>query len=59
MWWCGHIISGLGRQRQEDHQFKASLWYKASLDQPGLHETLSQKNKMVKKKRAKTERVGR
>jgi hypothetical protein len=29
-WWCTPLIPALGRQRQEDHEFEASLVYRVS-----------------------------
>jgi hypothetical protein len=50
-WWHMSLIPALGRQISE---FKASLVYKVSLGQPGLHrETLSQKPKPKTKKTPK------
>jgi hypothetical protein len=48
-WWCTPIIPALGRQRQEDHKFKASLNYIVSWGQPQPHgETLSQTQSVLK-----------
>jgi hypothetical protein len=48
VWWQTPIIPALGRLRQEDLEFKASLGFIASSGQPGLHnETLSQKIKIT------------
>jgi hypothetical protein len=36
VWWCMTIFPALGRLRQEDHEFKASLSYMASLRSASL-----------------------
>lgn len=45
MWWGMAIIPVLGREKQEDQRFKVVLCTSVSLEQPELHETLSQKEK--------------
>lgn len=62
MWWHGLRISGLGRQRQEDYQFKATLCLLQSkfVAQTSLGYTRPclRKAKLKKKREPKTEGVG-
>lgn len=41
------FMKELGRQREEDQEFKVSLGYLAGLRLSGLHESLSKKKKKV------------